>query len=1476
MCYRNRYAKVNVKLLVILILITVALGVSLVAARQVRRSILSKMSLTAGEAAFEKGDWPAAYRNLQEYLGRNPDDVEILKKYAKACLSIRPLDRANVAGAISAYRRVLQLAPLDEVAYDQLAKLYAGIGNYEDLAYIARMRLERTPSDPNGRKTANDWKAPLWLAEALVGLNKAPEARQTLEKLVEELRLLPGHSEYVKACVLMCQLTAGESAEAKAKALEWLNKAATYDPNSVEALASRARFYRQTKNIPDMNENDRMKSARQDLEAADRLGTENAQIRYFLGGEWMELDELDRAAQELQAVDRLPQEKLEEHFFDIDTWKVRRFLLASQLTLRRGTAAEGASLADETLTTLKEARHRIQVLPVAIPLYVGAGRVSDARRCLKEYVDALHLQEGAKESRERLAYLEALVARAESNWYAVIDALQPAVVGSTSRPELWRLLAEAFSRTDQSRRAVGALTAYLRNDQRNPEMTLQLAKEYLRLRDWNRALETARLAEPLNPADFMVRLLRLEASVYVAAEQQEKPTAASFSKLLEELAQLRADHPDQVDIRILQAIVADYLEQSEKAEAELKLAIEECKEPLRAEMQLVAHHYRAKQMDQAISVCQAACERHAEVAEPWLSLASLHAAKDDYDAARGCLKQGLNAAANKWEKRSLSIQLALLELTHGDRKTGIQLLSDLAAQDPQEIRVRSLLLSIREVLADPVRAQGLVDELKNAEGQSGLWWRLHQATLWLSSDEWRSKQQEITNLLRTCIDLDPQWSTPSLLLADLYEKLNDFSHVEETCRQALTRNPSATDITDKLVTLLEKQGRFSDAEQVLRQVETDPRVASAWRVRTALRAGEFSRAIEELKLRVSNDERDANSRIVLARLIYWQTRDAAQALKYVQEAEAIAPASLAATGTKVAILQADGQTTEAQKILDNYVADRKDFAAYQMRAAYLAREGQLERAEEDYRKLTTFTESSTLGYQLLSNFYVTIKDPNKAVATLEEGLKKDSNDTSLERGLMRLLLRRAPGQGRERGLEILASLEKRLPQDPELMWLRATLLLESPTPKSIGEARALLENVVKLEPTAVNAHLTLVGLAMQASEYSAARDYAIRALGSNSDNRALLLARAQAELALQNYPMAVELTRLVLQEDPNSTGAIDVLLKAGHVSRNRTLLDEARTRIEAAVRRAPTNERLLLARAQIATALQQPATAILDLETYCQTAPGSSSIAALVTLADLYRLTGDVDRAKQRIDQAQQLDASNQTVVHARLLWLVSQNRLEELKGISSTYVSAKGQDSTMLVRAASILVTLNSMELKKEGLQLFEHAVTLSPTSVDARLGLASALYQTGDAEHAEKAYREVLAQHPNNTRALNDLAWILQEHYKRYEAALELADKGLRFAPSEESRNLLDTRGTILMNLPNRLADAKNDFAKLDSFLPDKTSEKAKNLLRLGRLCWQLKDPARAKQYLQGALEIDQQINVFNEAERSEILKMRQQIGE
>ena len=46
----------------------------------------------------------------------------------------------------------------------------------------------------------------------------------------------------------------------------------------------------------------------------------------------------------------------------------------------------------------------------------------------------------------------------------------------------------------------------------------------------------------------------------------------------------------------------------------------------------------------------------------------------------------------KTAKRSLTIKLALLEIIHGDRKEGTDLLRELVAQDKKEIQAREVRL----------------------------------------------------------------------------------------------------------------------------------------------------------------------------------------------------------------------------------------------------------------------------------------------------------------------------------------------------------------------------------------------------------------------------------------------------------------------------------------------------------------------------------------------------------------------------------------------------------------------------------------------------------------------------------------------------------------------------------------------------------------------------------------------------------------
>jgi tetratricopeptide (TPR) repeat protein len=1475
MSNKYRCAKINVKVLIVCIIIVVAIITSLFAARQVRRGILSKISLQSGETAFEKQDWPIACRNFREYLSRNPDDVEILKKYAKAAISIRPLNADAVRGAISAYRRIMQLDFLDEVAYDKLAMLYEGMGNYEELAYVARTRIEYVSNDPN---------APLWLAKALFHLGKTGMAREELDKYIKSFDKTPNKTdEFVQACALMSKVILADNInntiEARTPALEYLNRAVENVPNSIHAHANRARFYRDTSEIPGLSEKevqDNLTDARNDLVEADKLGTEDPRALLFLGAEWMEHGELDKAEAELRASDKLTKEKLEEHFFDMNDWIVNKFIFASKLTVsqvakKKKAVNEDVSLADNVLTELKEKSYRFRVLPSAIMFYLATNNVSKASQYLDEYLKAMYSQENNTLSKLQVAYLQALVAMAEEKPYAVINVLQPAVVTDSDRPELWQLLSEAFIKTDQYRRAASALTNYLRLKPKDAKMTAQLAKVYLKLQNWSKAFDTAKLAESQNPTEIIIQLLRIETSIYVATEQTDSVNITGLKKSSADLEELSKKNSNLVHIRILQAIIDEKLDEPYKAEAELKSAIEQCDEPLLAKIQLIRFYSRSKRMDEALSVCRDACKNDPNVADPWLSLSGIYVTNKDYDSARKCLQEGLDAVTSKWQKRSLSIRLALLEYLYGDRNTAINILGEVAAQNEQDIRARSLLLSMREVREDRPKAEKLIEELQKAEGRNGLFWRLYQASLWLSSDQWRSKQQDITDNLQYCINLDPEWSSPVLLLAEMYNKLEDYTHVEDTCRKALSRNSSVTEVADVLVSLYEKQNRHPDAEEVLKQIEKNTRVvrnwASARHVGIALNAGNYSQAIEELKLRVQGNDQDVDSRILLARLVYWNG-DAEQAFELLKEAEALEPDSRTLIAAKVAILRAEGKDEQAQQILDDYVASRDDFRAYAMRAAYLSDKGQFELAEKDYKKLTTLAGQEMSGYEYLSNFYARNQKLDQAIKTLEEGLSKYPGNLKLSRRLMKMLFLPGPTQDIQKVTEILTALEKQLPQDPELMKIEAIQMLQTPTPENVQTARQKLQQVVKLEPTAVDAHLLLIDIAIQEHRYADVRDLAVRALGANPDNPAFLSARALAELKLENTQMAAQLVQMAMQKDPNNIQARNLLITVALQTKDPDLLEQSRILIESESGNDPNNEQLLLKRASILVSMNNPQAAIPELEAYYLTEKGKDSINALVTLADLYRFSGKMNKANQWIGKAEQLDPNSLTVIHARFMWLADQKKLDELLQYCSFYLSAKGLNSKAIIEAAKKLALMNSMELNKEAVKFFDKAVALAPTSEEALLGLAMAMHQIGDIKKEQQAYQKVLEQYPNNIQAINNLAWILQERDNRYDEALELINRGLK-QPLDENVHLylLDTRGTILSNMKDRLTDAKNDFQTIVDKSSDDTRQKAKALFKLGLICSELNDLTQAEQHLKEALEIDKKINVFTPEERSEI---------
>jgi predicted Zn-dependent protease len=1483
----RRPARINWKLLVILAAAVVVLGVGAFVAREVRKQYLANRGLTDGQAAYQQGDWKGAATNLREYLERFPDNPEVLEQYARANLLVRPLEPSNVLRAIDAYRRVLRLKPGDPSSYKPLATLYAYTGNPGEMAHIAKMRLEQAPDDP---------EAQAWLARSLLAQDdreKRQEARTMLEKLVEKTSTRAEKSpQVVRACLLLAGIatrgaadaTAVEPRQAKAAALRWLDRAIQYDPRAADAYVARARMQLLPPLPDEKAREDALAKAKKDLEQADGLQFSDPRVRLDLAGEWLRHGQLDRSEAELKAVDamlvpvrdsegkvaayRLGDEKapLAYEIVDPNDLVVAKFGLRAEMVALKRAAADGVALANEALAALKSRPHRVAVLPTAIELYAVGDKVAEARACFDEYLKATQAQP-VPEPRERVAWLEALVAQAEGKPGRVVAVLEPVTTAGTKDPRTWMVLARAYRQTGQPQLAARALGECHRLAPQTQSVTAQLVREYADQGRWSEALQAASEAEKLAP-DSPVRLLRIEAAIALASEQAGTAAKTELDKLASELADLRKKNEKLAQIRILQAAIAVSQDRLDDAQRLLSEAISECPETetLGARLALAQVHARKKQMPEALRVCRDACDKHKQRAAPWLAMAEVLVSDKKYNEARAALEEGLKAVEGLEGKRDLRFRAASLEIADAEGKVRVDLAKDLARKDTDDARIPLLLLQLPGIRSDEALAQVLIGKIREIQGENSLLWRLHQTQLWLSQNQWRSRQKEIADALGRCMTADPKWSAPVLLLAAMDESLNDLDGAEALYRRALTSNPAATDVADRLMVLLERRGRFADAKAVLDQVGRGAGILDAHRWRVAYGQGNMTQAMADLQLRVTHDPRDAASRIDLARLVYEQKKDLPLALKYLAEAESIAPESIIPIAVKVAILEKEGRRDEARRALDEKVKASNTLAAYLLRADFLASIGEAALAEKDYVHLTTL-ETSGDGHLRLARFYSDAGQWDKAIRALEDGIKAYPANLPLRDRLMRAMLTRNAEGDRDRATRLLTELEQRRPDDPGVLGVRALLLLAEGKTESTQKAQQLLERVIQLAPTAVDAHLALFGLAMDRLDVAGARDIATRAMEANPDRKELILARAEAERRLGNPGMAKELVGRLLKQSPDDADVLNALISLVGNPPDAKAMEEAKSLVGGALKGKPTDERLQLTNARVLDVAGQRDAAITKLEAYRQTEAGRTSVNVLFALADLYRAAGDLANCGQRIDQAAKLAPDSPGVVQQQILRLAAAKQYDELISLMSAYKAKKTAEPRVFLAAASILHSAGGDAHRKNARAFYEEALRRAPRLTEASLGLALLTFQEGDANGALAIYATILEAQPNHPRALNDSAWILSESLRDYKKALELADRGVAAAPDDD--HLRDTRGVILSKL-GRLQDALKDFEKFAQLNPPDSPRRAKALLQMGRTCAKLKDSAQAKKHLDEALRIDTQKNVFNPKEKAELNQM------
>jgi putative PEP-CTERM system TPR-repeat lipoprotein len=468
-----------------------------------------------------------------------------------------------------------------------------------------------------------------------------------------------------------------------------------------------------------------------------------------------------------------------------------------------------------------------------------------------------------------------------------------------------------------------------------------------------------------------------------------------------------------------------------------------------------------------------------------------------------------------------------------------------------------------------------------------------------------------------------------------------------------------------------------------------------------------------------------------------------------------------------------------------------------MIAAHLSRK-EYDKALAAADVLATKPSGGPLAANIKGQIYSARGDRKSARASFEKALELQFDFLPAAANLARMdLADKQPAAARQRFESIVAKAPK---NDAALLGLAEIQLVTGTPPK---EVIPIVERAVSANPASPNARLTQIAVLLRAQDPKAALAAAQAAAAALPDNPAIIEALGRTQLAAGEPNQAVSTFNRLATLVPQSSVPLLLLARAQLAKKD---VEAATTTLRKALELQP--DRLDVHREAIGAYLAagKPEDALADARTLQKARPKE---------AVGFVFEGEVLAAQKKFGEA------------------------------ASAYGEAlKRQKAPVLALRMHGLLTQAGK--KKEADAVLARWMQENPKDVLVRLYLADSALNRKDYNAAVPAYRQILAEQPNNVVVLNNLAWALWQ--LKDPGALALAEKAHGLAPDNPA--VADTLGVILVEQ----GDLKRGMQLLDEAVkaapnvPDLRLHYARALLKSG-------DKAAARRELEqiGQLQVE-----------------------
>jgi tetratricopeptide (TPR) repeat protein len=490
-------------------------------------------------------------------------------------------------------------------------------------------------------------------------------------------------------------------------------------------------------------------------------------------------------------------------------------------------------------------------------------------------------------------------------------------------------------------------------------------------------------------------------------------------------------------------------------------------------------------------------------------------------------------------------------------------------------------------------------------------------------------------------------------------------------------------------------------------------------------------------------------------------------------------------------------SAKAEAVLRERVQnDPKSAVAVVNLANFLLISNRFNEAENVIRRVLDDKSNFPNGHQLVGDFYGRAHKYDQAIKEYEQGAKDDSKDAVAYQERM-VAAYDASGK-RDQALQLAKELAEKNSKDNSANALYASLLLQTGNKADLSKSMVELKKLVAKSPNSASLHFDLAKGHLGLGEMDQALAEANEALRLNPKALQARVIAARIYEDRGQHTKALDQTNPVLDAQPQNPEARLIRVRA-LIGLNQ--IDKAQPELEALVQQVPQMNDARLQLANLYLAEKNFPKATDQFEQLWKANP--PDLRGFVGLQTIKLAEGKGDEAVQSMQDLVQKNPTNQTLRYELAMFQTAygatKGKTDPTAGKQMFQRAADNYKEILKTSANSAEIWLRLGALQREldqndaALASFEQAGNADPHSADAFLNKGMLLEDTGKKKEAIDAYNRTLGIDPQNTLALNNLAYINAEAKTNLDQAMTFAERAKSQAPN--SPDISDTLGFVYL---------------------------------------------------------------------------------